>query len=109
MRAQVLEPLMRKTRTSPRRRAKRRNDLEDYFCESDHSEHDDTGDSEYVASKASKHAAKVENNAVILYGPLGIGKTAAVYACAHQLGYDVLGTSLKAILLLHLHSHSCHN
>jgi ATP-dependent 26S proteasome regulatory subunit len=32
-------------------------------------------------------------NTVLLHGPSGVGKTAAVYACAKQIGLSVLGTT----------------
>jgi len=37
-------------------------------------------------------------NTVLLHGSNGVGKTAAIYACAEQLGLTVLGTKVDPVL-----------
>lgn len=38
-------------------------------------------------------------NTVLITGPPGVGKTAAVYACAQELGFKVGGVFVNAIFL----------
>lgn len=53
---------------------------------------DDPEDGEFTLghNKKRKRKEKVKSNVILLYGAHGIGKTAAVYAAAEEVGYDVL-------------------
>ena len=57
-------------------------EAESNLCHSD----DSSWDSEY---KESDHLAEA-SNLIVLEGPSGAGKTAAVYACARELGFKVI-------------------
>eukprot|EP00898_Chlorokybus_atmophyticus_P003789 jgi/Chlat1/4410/Chrsp29S04548 len=39
---------------------------------------------------SADYQQSLNRTAILLYGPAGVGKTAAVYACASQLGYKVI-------------------
>ncbi|OLL26594.1 Telomere length regulation protein elg1, partial [Neolecta irregularis DAH-3] len=67
----------------------------DGFVIDDEDEIEDSEDDDYLDKPKMKKPPKTDNkildqsNYIILAGPHGIGKTASVYACANELGFEV--------------------
>lgn len=51
--------------------------------------HVDSADSDWDCSELDSQEGEDMCNTLLITGPTGVGKTAAVYACAHELGFKV--------------------
>ena len=65
--------------------------------------HENDDISDFDLSDASDYSYNDEDklcNTMLLTGPVGCGKTSAVYACAEELGFKVRNDVLKTCVLL---------
>nr|XP_020472089.1 ATPase family AAA domain-containing protein 5-like isoform X1 [Monopterus albus] len=68
---------------------KLRTDQEERKKQKDKKQEEDSNDSEWDSGKDDSQDGEDMCNTVLITGPTGVGKTAAVYACAQELGFKV--------------------